>query len=62
MPEHESDNVLADKFIEFFMNQIKVIRQNLDNKEKFKVPDYKPTYLTFILAGLAQLVEQWTVM
>ena len=44
MPEHESDKVLTDEFIQFFMNKIKMIRQNLDSKEKFEVPDYKPTY------------------
>ena len=45
--EHESDMVLADKFIEFFMKKIKMIRQNLDSKEKFKVPDYKSIYHFF---------------
>ena len=44
MQEHESDKVLPDKFIEFFITKIKIIRQNLDSKEKFKVPDYKPIY------------------
>ena len=44
MPEHEGDKVLADKFIEFLINKIKTIRQNLDSKEKFIVPDYMPTY------------------
>ena len=44
MPEYESDKALADEFREVFMNKIKMIRQNLDSKEKFKVPDYKSIY------------------
>ena len=33
VPEHESDKVLAEKFVEFFMKKIKMIRQNLDSKK-----------------------------
>ena len=44
MLEHESDKVLADEFVEFLMDKIKMIRQNLDSKKMFNVPDYKPTY------------------
>ena len=44
MQEYESDKVLADEFTELFMDKIKMIRQNVDSKGKFKVPDYKPIY------------------
>ena len=45
--EQESHKVLDEEFTEFFKKKIMTIRQDLENKEKFKVLDYKPTYHFF---------------
>ena len=40
MPEHNSDGELANEFVDFFMEKITIIHNNLENTSKICCPEY----------------------